>query len=169
MSGMMKQFSLMCLCHWVIRIWSRAFQLVQARCVGSCLAVDPPESFLSVTTYLLFQTACVPSCTVMSDSLRPHDGLPGFSLHGIFKARILEWVTISSSRGSSPPRDRTCVSCMFCIAYRFFTTAPPGSPSYKILFLAEYVQVNLKINCDSNKKRQKTQSYKETLENPFEE
>ena len=32
--------------------------------------------------------------------------LPGSSVHGIFQARILEWVTISASRGSSQPRDR---------------------------------------------------------------
>ena len=37
--------------------------------------------------------------------------LPGFSIHGILQARILEWVTISFSRGSSRPRDRTQVSC----------------------------------------------------------
>ena len=43
---------------------------------------------------------------------------PGFSVHGIFQARVLEWVAISFSRGSSPPRDRTLVSC---IAGRCFT------------------------------------------------
>ena len=37
---------------------------------------------------------------------------PGSSVHGIFQARILEWVAISFSRGSSPPRDRTPVSCI---------------------------------------------------------
>ena len=36
--------------------------------------------------------------------------LPGFSVHGILQARILEWVTISFSRGSSRPRDQTWVS-----------------------------------------------------------
>ena len=36
--------------------------------------------------------------------------LPGSSLHGILQARILELVAISSSRGSSHPRDRICVS-----------------------------------------------------------
>ena len=36
--------------------------------------------------------------------------LPGFSIHGILQARILEWVTISFSRGSSRPGDRTWVS-----------------------------------------------------------
>ena len=37
---------------------------------------------------------------------------PGSSVHGIFQARKLEWVAISSSRGSSWPRDRTCVFCL---------------------------------------------------------
>ena len=44
--------------------------------------------------------------------------LPGSSVHGIFQARILEWVAISSSRASSLPRDWTWVSF---IAGRFFT------------------------------------------------
>ena len=36
----------------------------------------------------------------MSNSLRPHDcNLPGSSVHGVFQARILEWVAISFSRG----------------------------------------------------------------------
>ena len=35
---------------------------------------------------------------------------PGYSDHGIFQERILEWNTISYSRGSSQPRDQTCVS-----------------------------------------------------------
>ena len=35
---------------------------------------------------------------------------PGFSIHGIFQARILEWVAVSFSRRSSWPRDRTWVS-----------------------------------------------------------
>ena len=43
---------------------------------------------------------------------------PRSSVHGIFQARILEWVAISFSRGSSQPRGRTWVSCT---AGRFFT------------------------------------------------
>ena len=50
---------------------------------------------------------------------------PGSSVHGIFQARILEWVAIFLSRGSSWPRDQTQV---FHIAGRFFTTEPPGNP-----------------------------------------
>ena len=44
--------------------------------------------------------------------------LPGSSVHGIFQARILEWVDIPFTRGSSWPRDWTWFSC---IAGRFFT------------------------------------------------
>ena len=40
---------------------------------------------------------------------------PGFSVHGILQARILEWVTMPSSRGSSQPRDQMCNSCVSCI------------------------------------------------------
>ena len=46
---------------------------------------------------------------------------PGTSVHGILQARILEWVAIPFSRGSSPPRDWTWVSWNSCIAGRFFT------------------------------------------------
>ena len=40
---------------------------------------------------------------------------PGSSDHGIFQARILEWVAISSSRGSSWPREWTRFPCVSCI------------------------------------------------------
>ena len=53
--------------------------------------------------------SCVQLCDPMDWSP------PGFSVHGIFQARILEWVVISYSRGSSLPRDRTCVSYVYCI------------------------------------------------------
>ena len=43
----------------------------------------------------------------------------------ISQARILVWVAISSSRGSSRPRDQTRISCVSCTG-RFFTTEPPG-------------------------------------------
>ena len=51
--------------------------------------------------------------------------LPGSSVHGIFQARILVWVPISFSKGSSWSRDQTHISCL---AGGFFTTAPPGKP-----------------------------------------
>ena len=47
---------------------------------------------------------------------------PGFPVHGILQARILQWVAISFSKESSRPWDRTCVSAVSCIGTRFFFT-----------------------------------------------
>ena len=48
--------------------------------------------------------SCLTLCDLMDYSL------PGSSLHGIFQARILEWVTVAFSSGSSQPRYRTQIS-----------------------------------------------------------
>ena len=47
----------------------------------------------------------------MSDSLQLH-GLWLTRFLWIFQSRILEWIAVSSYMGSSPPRDRTCDSCI---------------------------------------------------------
>ena len=52
---------------------------------------------------------CVFFVTPMNRSPR------GSSVHGILQARTLEWAAISSSRGSSQPRDQTYISWVFCI------------------------------------------------------
>ena len=68
-------------------------------------------------------------CSVIQSSLilcKPMNCSPaGSSGHAILQAIILEWVAISLFRGSSQPRDQTCISCL---AGRFFTTEPPGKP-----------------------------------------
>jgi len=56
-------------------------------------------------------------------------GPPGSSVHGSFQARILEWVAMPSSRGSSQPGNRTHISC---IASRSFTAEPPGKPCFSM-------------------------------------
>ena len=48
------------------------------------------------------------SCPTLCDPV--DSSPPGFSVHGILQARILEWVASSFSRGSSQPRDQTQVS-----------------------------------------------------------
>ena len=76
------------------------------------------------TTSALFYAllhACVvaQSCPALSN---PMDcSPPSSSVHGILQTRILEWVAIPSSRGSSRPRDWTHVSCVSCTAGGFFT------------------------------------------------
>ena len=49
---------------------------------------------------------------------------PGSSVHGILQAKILEWIAIPFSRGSSWPRDWTHISHVSCIAGIFFTPEP---------------------------------------------
>ena len=56
--------------------------------------------------------------------------LPGSSVHGIFQARVLEWVSISFSRGSSQSRDQTCVSS---IAGRRFINWATRKPSQVLI------------------------------------
>ena len=67
------------------------------------------------------------SCPTFWDSMDCSP--PGSSVQGIFQARILEGIVIFSSRGSSQPRDWTCVSC---IGRQILYTKPPGSPIQKL-------------------------------------
>ena len=71
----------------------------------------------SLTCVLLVQS-CPTLCNPMDYSP------PGSSIHGMLQARILEWVAISFSRGSSQPRDQTWVSC---IVGNSFPSESPGS------------------------------------------
>ena len=65
-------------------------------------------------------------------------GPRGSSVYGIFQARILEWVVISSSRGSSQPRDRTCT------AGGFFTTVSSRKP---IIWMAANIHLISSVLC----------------------
>ena len=80
------------------------------------------ENFVSAC--ILCAQLCLTLCSSMERSL------PGSCVHGILQARILEWVAISLSRGSSRPRDWTLISCICCIAGRFLTTEPSGKPHF---------------------------------------
>ena len=65
--------------------------------------------FLCVGVWMLVAQSCPALCDHMD--CNP----PGSSVHGILQARILEWVALPSSRGSSRPQDRTHVSYVSCI------------------------------------------------------
>ena len=82
----------------------------------------PAESLVSLWNSLC---VCVCVCVCVHQSFPmlcdPMDcSPPGSSVHGIFQARILQWVATPFSQGSFRPRDRTHVSCVSCIAGRFF-------------------------------------------------
>ena len=69
--------------------------------------------------------ACILSHSVVSNSVRPARLLCPWDSPG----RILEWVAVSSSRGSSRPKDGTRVSCISCIGrWVLYHRRPLGSP-----------------------------------------
>ena len=66
------------------------------------------RKMVMMTLYKVKSSEVTQSCLTLCD---PMDcSLTCSSVHGIFQARVLEWVAISFSRGSSRPRDRTQVS-----------------------------------------------------------
>ena len=90
-----------------------------------------PNAFLSCSI--------TKSCLTLCD---PMDCSPlGFSVHGLLQARILETIAMPSSRGSSPPRDRTCASYVY-VHWQVgsLPLGPPGTVqihrevSYKYVF-----------------------------------
>ena len=77
---------------------------------------NEPLTFMLMCTARQVKMSVAQSCPTLCDST--DCSLPGYFVPGVFQARILEWVAISFSRGSSWPRDRTWV---FHTAGRFFT------------------------------------------------
>ena len=99
-----------------------------------------PQSYLrgcipGYHCYLIAQ-----SCLTLCD---PTDYSPlGSSLHGISQIRILEWVAISFSRGSSWPRDWTRVSSISCIdRWIFYQWATREAPSLAIFLNNKIVNI----------------------------
>ena len=74
---------------------------------------------LQKSSKIVVACVCVQLCLTLWDPMECSP--PGSSVHGISQARILEWVAVSFSRGSSWMRSRTHVSF---IASGFFTTEP---------------------------------------------
>ena len=77
--------------------------------------------------FLLIDCVCaksLQSCLTLCDPMDCNP--PDSSVHGILQARILEWVAISSSRGSSQCREQTCVSWHWQVGS--LPLVPPGKP-----------------------------------------
>ena len=82
---------------------------------GSVLLFSP------VKVKVLVIQSCLPHCDPLDCSP------PGFSVHGILQARVLEWVAITFSKASSQPRNGSPVSR---IAGRLFLPSEPQNPYY---------------------------------------
>ena len=129
---------------WELNVWNSLdlqlnFKVIRFRasCYLRTLLCRCVVMIWSKVCQVLVTQSCLTLCDPMDYSS------PGSSVHGISQARILEWVAISFSRGSSWPRDGTQV---FWIAGRFFTVWAtreaqnvPSHPSDSFSFLP-YIQ-----------------------------
>ena len=74
--------------------------------------------------------------------------LPGFSVHRILQARVLEWVAISFSRGSSWCRNQTQVSHIACRRFTLWATRVKSIFNYSILFLiTTFISPGIRRTC----------------------
>ena len=94
--------------------------------------------------------ACAQSCPTFCDPV--DSSLSGSSVHGISQVRILRWVTISSSKGSSKPRDQTWISCI--ARHLLIPLVLPGKPQYNVnshnssyYLKMLYVSKGIKVYC----------------------
>ena len=94
-------------------------------CVCVCVCVFRKESEVV--------QSCPTLCNCMDCSL------PGYSIHGIFQAKVLEWVAISFSRGSSWTRDWTQV---FHIAGRRFTIWATREVPYICVYICVCIYIS---------------------------
>ena len=100
---------------------------MKSRILSPCLF-----NFYAEYVCMLVAQSCLTLCDPMNCSP------PGFSVHGIHQAIILEWIAIPFSRGTSQPRNRTLVSC---VAGRFFTVGATGKS-----FCAEYIMRSIRLD-----------------------
>ena len=99
--------------------WAAVCRILIIFCwmAGLCVLIPPLRSEVAQ------------SCPTLS---YPMDySLTGSSIHGIFQARILEWVAISFFRGSSRPRDRTQVSRIVGSRFTVWATREVPEPEFK--------------------------------------
>ena len=139
---------------WMVFLASR---MVNPSQIFSLLCLDPSEQLLqqllSYEIYSLInkgESEVTQSCPTFSD---PVDcSLPSSSVHGILQARILEWVAISFSRGSSWPRDRTWVSHIGGRCFNLWATSEAhkwGIASGTAGTQDQKLQTQVTIICDS--------------------
>ena len=86
--------------------------------------------YLQVKVKVLVTQLCLTPCDPMNSSL------PGSSVHGIFQARILEWVATFFSRGSSRPGIEPWSPNLQAHSLLF---EPPGKPSVKLSWIVGYL------------------------------
>ena len=127
----------MCVPYWLVYLLHKSLEMraflsfrepqitglaveIPATNVLACYGVINGSYMVCMNAPLL--QSCLTHCESMDCSL------PGFSVQGILQAKILEWVAMPSSKGSSQSRDWTCISYLSCIGrLGSLPLAPPGA------------------------------------------
>ena len=115
-------------CHILLK---EIFPTQELNCEGSVKAVYCHPAYLIYKQSACMCAQSLQSCSTLCDPMECSP--PVSSAHGILQARILEWVTMPSSRGSFWPRDWTCISMCPVLAGGFFTTSATWeAPIYRV-------------------------------------
>ena len=117
--------------------WKSCEEVIFSECLYSDMKVATPYIVYWFST--CSRWPCVQSCLTLCISVdcSPSDS----SVPGILQARILEWVAISFSRGSSPPRDLSCVSYVSCIGrWVFFFFFKTASATWEVLNINNHLK-----------------------------
>ena len=114
----------------------------------------------------LFPSICMcakllQSCLTLCDSMVCSP--PGFTVHGILQARILEWVAMPSSRGSSWTRGGTRISTSPALADLFFTTSATWEAHFLVYSCAFPINILLRNQNTTIKIRKLTLVHKYLL------
>ena len=81
--------------------------------MGIIIVNDKPSTFLNSLSFTVDAAKSLQSCLILCN---PMDQSPsGSSVRGILQAKILDWVAMPSSRGSSQPRDQTRIFNVSCV------------------------------------------------------
>ena len=103
--------------------------------------------FISVHHGFRVYNLCLCECSAIQLCLTLHNfmdcSLPCSSIHGNLQARILEWVAISSSRGSSDPGIEPTSIVSLALVGKFFVTEQPGK---HIKFTNPHIFINLSLS-----------------------
>ena len=109
-------------------VFDKSVMILEGKTVLSLLR----DLLSHVCVYIVYAQSCPTLCS-----------LPGSAVHRTFQTRILKWVAISSSRGSSQLRDQTHVSCVSLLHCRQILYALSHWGSH-ILYIKTHIYVNIK-------------------------
>ena len=129
--GMSRQSNWCCICEWR---WMFSWHTYKGNSLSdrtcNCWSIKKETQDPMTCVHLLSLQSCPTLCL-------PKDCSPlGLSVHGILQARILEWVAMSSSRGSSLSRDWTLISYVSCtgrwVLYHWATWEAPDPTTHDL-------------------------------------